>query len=58
MERGALLDTKKRIWWISYKALTMLDINNLPPPVEPPVMQLYRIDINGQFLDYRHLDDQ
>ena len=54
---SVLLDSKKRIWWGTNKCLTMLDINNLKIPVEPPVMQLNRIDINGQFVDYRHLDE-
>ncbi len=35
----------------------MLYINDLNTPTEPPVMQLNQIDINGQFADYRHLDD-
>ncbi|KPL12857.1 MAG: hypothetical protein AMS26_16045 [Bacteroides sp. SM23_62] len=54
---GALSDSKNRIWWGTDKGLTMLDINHLKTPVEPPVMQLNRIAINGQFMDYRHLDE-
>ncbi|MCK4989121.1 MAG: hypothetical protein KAS29_01495, partial [Bacteroidales bacterium] len=54
---SVLLNSKKRICWTSYKGVTMLDINNLKSPTEPPVMQLNRVDINGQFADYRHLDD-
>jgi len=53
---SVLLDREMRIWWTTYKGLTMLDINDLKPPAEPPVMQLNRIDIKGQFADYRHLD--
>jgi signal transduction histidine kinase/ligand-binding sensor domain-containing protein/DNA-binding response OmpR family regulator len=56
-EGDALSDSKNRIWWGTYKGLTMLNINHLETPVEPPVMQLNRIAINGQFMDYRHLDD-
>jgi signal transduction histidine kinase/ligand-binding sensor domain-containing protein/DNA-binding response OmpR family regulator len=54
---SVLLDSKDRIWWGTDKGLAMLDINDLKMPVEPPVMYLGRIDINGQFIDYRHLDD-
>jgi len=54
---GVLSDSKNRIWWGTDKGLTMLNINHLKTPVEPPVMQLNRIAINGQFMDYRHLDD-
>ncbi len=57
LDNCVLLDSKKRIWWGTDKGLTMLDINDLNEPVEPPVMHLNRIDINGQFVDYRHLDD-
>ena len=57
LPRSVLLDSKKRIWWGTFKGLTMLDINDLKEPVEPPVMHLNRIDINGHFVDYRHLDD-
>ena len=54
---SVLLDSKNRIWWSTDKGLTMLDINHLKTPDEPPVMQLNRVDINGQFIDFRHLDD-
>ncbi len=51
------MDSKNRIWWGNVKGLTMLDMNNFKIPVEPPAMQLNRIDINEQFVDYRHLKD-
>ena len=56
-ENSVLSDSKNRLWWGTDKALTMLDINNLKIPIEPPVMHLNRIDIDRQFIDYRHLDD-
>jgi signal transduction histidine kinase len=52
-----LLDGENRIWWGSGKGLIMLDMNNFMIPVEPPAMQLNRIDIDGQFADYRHLNE-
>ena len=51
------LDSKNRFWWGSVKCLSMLDMNHLKIPDKPPVISLNRIDINGQFADYRHLDD-
>ena len=54
-QNSVLLDSKNHIWWGSSKSLTMLDINNFKLPVDTPSMQLNRIDINGQFADYRHL---
>jgi len=56
-DHSALSDSKNRLWWGTDKGLTMLDLNNLKTPVEAPVMQLNRIDINGQLIDYRHLDE-
>lgn len=55
--KSVLLDRNNRIWWVTYKGLTSLDINDLKNPAEPPAMQLNRIDINGEFVDYRHLDN-
>ena len=52
-----LLDSKNRIWWGSNKSLTMLDLNNFQIPVEPPSIQLNRVEINEQFFDYRNLKD-
>ena len=54
---SALLDSKNRIWWGSGKSLTMLDMNKFKIPVEPPDVRLNRIDINLQYVDYRHLKD-
>jgi len=54
---SVLLDSKNRIWWGHAKGLTMLDMNDFIIPVEPPAMQLNRIEIKEQFADYRHLKD-
>jgi len=55
---SVLKDSKDRIWWGSLKGLTMLDMNNFKIPVEPPAaMQLDRIEINEQFVDYRQLQE-
>jgi len=55
---SALLDSKNRIWWGSEKCLTMLDLDNFRIPEDPPSnMKLNRIEINVQFVDYRHLKD-
>ena len=54
---SVLLDSKNRIWWGNGKSLTMLDMNNYKIPVEPPALQLNRIDINEQFTDFRQLKE-
>ncbi len=54
---SVLLDSKNRIWWGSGKSLTMLDMNNFKRPSEVPALRLNRIEINEQFVDYRHLKD-
>jgi len=55
---SVLSDRENRIWWGSVKGLTMLDINNLKIQVKPPAtMQLNRIEINEQFVDYRQLQE-
>ena len=57
-KKTVLLDSKNRFWWNSKNGLTILDINNFKTTVDPPVMQLNQIEINGQFIDYRHIDDR
>ena len=54
---SACLDSKNRIWWGSVKGISMLDISHLEAPTGIPIMQLNRIDINGEFTDFRHLDE-
>ncbi len=54
---SVLLDSKNRIWWGSSKSLIMLDMNYFKIPVKPPALQLNRIDINEQFIDYRNLKE-
>ena len=51
------LDSKNRVWWASGKNITMLDLNNFKVSVDPPIIQLNRIEINEQFIDYRNLKD-
>jgi signal transduction histidine kinase/ligand-binding sensor domain-containing protein len=51
---SALLDGSNRIWWGSSKSLTMIDLNEFKIPVDPPHILLTGIDINEQFVDYRH----
>jgi len=54
---SVLLDSKNRIWWGCSKSLIMLDMNDFKIPVEPPALQMNRIEINEQFIDYRHLKE-
>lgn len=54
---NAILDSKNRIWWGSNKDPIVLDMSNITRPVKIPLMQLDRIDVNRQFIDYRHLDN-
>ncbi|MFC2089631.1 two-component regulator propeller domain-containing protein [Bacteroidota bacterium] len=57
-QRPAILDSKNRIWWGTSTCLTMLDMNSFKLPEFPPSkLKFTRLDINGQFLDYRHLPD-
>jgi ligand-binding sensor domain-containing protein/serine phosphatase RsbU (regulator of sigma subunit) len=50
---SAFIDSKNRIWWGSGKSLTMLDMNQFALATKPPVMQMNRVEINEEFLDYR-----
>jgi signal transduction histidine kinase len=54
---SVLLDSKNRIWWGSGKGLTMLNLKHFKTPVDPPSMQLNRVDVNEQFIDYRNFND-
>ena len=53
----AILDSKNRIWWGNSQSLVMLDMNTFKIPDEPPSIQLKTIEINGQFADYRQLEN-
>ena len=55
---SVLLDSHNRIWWGSSKSLTMLDLNYFRIPAGPPDLYLNRLEINGRFIDYRHMEDQ
>ncbi len=55
MGRRMLFDSKNRIWWSNVRSLTMLDMNHLKIQYKPPVIQPNRIDIEGQFADYRNM---
>ncbi len=52
----AILDRKNRIWWATGKGLTMLDMNSFINPVNPPIIQLERVEINDQFYDFRNME--
>ncbi len=54
---SGLIDSKNRIWWGSGKGLTMLDLKHFKIPVDPPTIQLNRIDIDERFVDYRNFND-
>jgi len=56
---AVVLDSKNRLWWGTARCLTMMDLNDFNLPAEAPShIQLNRIDINGQFLDYRRLEEK
>jgi len=57
LQNSVLQDDKGRIWWGSNKSLTMLDMNNFQVSTRAPRLQLNRIDLNGAFVDFRHLDE-
>lgn len=53
----AIADSNNHVWWSCGQSITMLDLNNFNTPISPPSkLQLNRLDINEQFIDYRHLD--
>jgi len=54
---SALLDSENCFWWGSGKGLAMLDMNDSKIHYEAPTIRLNQIEINEQFIDYRHLKD-
>jgi len=54
---SAFLDSKNRMWWGTDKGLIMLDMNKYMILSEPPTVQLDHIEINDQYLDFRHWDE-
>ncbi len=58
MMSSAELDSRNRLWWGTGKCLTMMDMNSFHLAADPPThLQLNRIEINGQFADFHHLED-
>jgi serine phosphatase RsbU (regulator of sigma subunit)/streptogramin lyase len=56
---SVILDSRNRILWGTLSGLTMLEMNNFKIPEVPPAsMQLNWIDINGQFIDYRQMNEK
>jgi len=51
------LDSKNQLWWGSGKSLTMLDMNIFALTAKPPVVNLHRVEIDEQFIDYRLIKD-
>jgi ligand-binding sensor domain-containing protein/serine phosphatase RsbU (regulator of sigma subunit) len=51
------LDSKNRIWWGEFEGITMLDMNNFMIPNTSFHLQLNRIEIKDQFIDYRQMKD-
>lgn len=54
---SSLIDSKNQLWNGTAKSLTCLDLNSFRIPVDTPRIQLDRIDINGNFVDYRNFQD-
>jgi ligand-binding sensor domain-containing protein/serine phosphatase RsbU (regulator of sigma subunit) len=54
---NSVIDRKHRIWYGTGKNLTMLELESLAVTLKPPIVQLNRIDIKEQALDYRTTDD-
>jgi len=57
LQNSVLLDSKNRLWWGSNRSLTHLDMNTFEIARYPPDIQLNRIEINGEFIDYRKLEE-
>lgn len=52
------LDSKNRIWWGFIDGATMLDLNTFElPAISPKYLQLSRIEIEQQAVDFRRLED-
>jgi two-component system, sensor histidine kinase ChiS len=52
------LDSRNRIWWGTGKCLTMMDMNDYKLPAKATSsMHLNEIDINGNFVDFRHFEE-
>ncbi|MFH0758415.1 MAG: two-component regulator propeller domain-containing protein, partial [Bacteroidota bacterium] len=57
-DEAVLFDSRNRLWWGTGRFLTMIDMNDFRLPEEAPShIQLDRIEINGKFIDYRHLEE-
>jgi signal transduction histidine kinase/ligand-binding sensor domain-containing protein/DNA-binding response OmpR family regulator len=57
-EYYGLADSRNRLWWRTDRWVTMLDLNHFKLPSSPPSnLQLNRLDIKGQFIDYGNLPD-
>ncbi|MEP1777956.1 MAG: two-component regulator propeller domain-containing protein [Reichenbachiella sp.] len=57
-ENSAYVDSKNRIWWGSNKSLTTLDISQFSASDLSATVNLKRIDINEQLIDYRQFEGQ
>jgi ligand-binding sensor domain-containing protein/signal transduction histidine kinase len=51
------LDSKNRLWWGSDLGITMLDMNKFNKEKLAPIVNLRRVDINEEFIDYRNIND-
>lgn len=55
---SVLVDSKNKIWWGNSKSLVHLDVNHFKIAENSPLLQLNRIDINGQFIDFKSSSDE
>lgn len=54
---SSIIDSQNRLWMGSATNVTYLDLNSFEIPVDTPRVRLDRIEINGNFMDFRHLPD-
>jgi hypothetical protein len=54
---SSFVDSHERLWFGSGKGLTMLDLTTFNPTKKAPKVQLNRVDINQELIDYKNLTD-
>ncbi|MCF8233738.1 MAG: response regulator [Bacteroidales bacterium] len=55
---SALVDQNNILWYGYNRAITYIDLNDLDPPVEAPIIQLQNIEFDRVFIDFRELMSQ
>jgi two-component system sensor histidine kinase ChiS len=54
---SSFLDSKQRIWLGTGKGIITVESDNFERPEAAPALKMDYVDLNGQFTDFRNLDD-